>query len=75
MKVDKKSCNFNDQVFIIIIGAKDLIAKLLRRKPKDRLPLVQVMEHPWIVQNSKPPGKPSNSARAQTTSQQTSSGR
>ena len=56
-------------------GAKDLITKLLRRKPKDRLPLVQVMEHPWIVQNSKPQGKPSSSARPQTTSQQSSSGR
>lgn len=56
-------------------GAKDLIAKLLKRKPKDRLPLVQVLEHPWIVQNSKPAGKPSNSTRPQTTSQQSSSGR
>merc|ERR1712018_531548 len=27
-------------------GAKDLIAKLLKRKPKDRLPLLQVLEHP-----------------------------
>merc|ERR1719507_34423 len=41
-------------------GARDLISKLLRRKPNDRLLLTKVLEHPWIVQNAKPPGKSSN---------------
>lgn len=29
-------------------GARDLITKLLRRKPRDRLPLSEVQTHPWI---------------------------
>jgi serine/threonine protein kinase len=32
-------------------GAKDLISKLLRRCPSERLPLPEVMKHPWIVNN------------------------
>jgi serine/threonine protein kinase len=32
-------------------GAKDLISKLLRRTPTERLPLPDVMKHPWIVYN------------------------
>ncbi|XP_032785376.2 aurora kinase isoform X1 [Daphnia magna] len=31
------------------VGAKDLIAKLLRRKAEDRIPLKKLLEHPWIV--------------------------
>lgn len=31
-------------------GAKDLISKLLRHKPEDRLPLEQVLQHPWILE-------------------------
>jgi serine/threonine protein kinase len=46
-------------------GACDLISKLLRRKPNDRLPLLNVLEHPWIVQNSKPAAK-SGSTKPQT---------
>ncbi|KAK9909085.1 hypothetical protein WJX75_006928 [Coccomyxa subellipsoidea] len=34
-------------------GAKDLIGKLLKKDPKERLPLVQVLEHPWIMGFSK----------------------
>lgn len=33
-------------------GAKDLITKLLRKNPSDRLPLAKVMEHPWILQHN-----------------------
>uniref|UniRef100_A0A1A8S4I6 non-specific serine/threonine protein kinase n=1 Tax=Nothobranchius rachovii TaxID=451742 RepID=A0A1A8S4I6_9TELE len=33
-------------------GAKDLISKLLRHNPKDRLPLKEVMGHPWVRANS-----------------------
>ncbi|XP_056404043.1 aurora kinase A isoform X2 [Hyla sarda] len=33
-------------------GARDLIAKLLKHNPNQRLPLKDVLEHPWIVQNS-----------------------
>ena len=29
--------------------AKDLITKLLRKEPTDRIPLEQVLNHPWIV--------------------------
>jgi serine/threonine protein kinase len=32
-------------------GAKDLIRKLLRRSPAERMPLPDVMKHPWIVEN------------------------
>jgi aurora kinase B len=32
-------------------GARDLIGKLLRQRPSDRLPLPDVMKHPWIVNN------------------------
>jgi serine/threonine protein kinase len=32
-------------------GAKDLISKLLRQRPNERLPLPDVMKHPWIVKN------------------------
>jgi serine/threonine protein kinase len=32
-------------------GAKDLISKLLRHHPAERLPLPDVMKHPWIVKN------------------------
>jgi len=31
-------------------GAKDLITKLLKRRPEDRLPLEQVLQHPWILE-------------------------
>ncbi|KAH0626124.1 hypothetical protein JD844_000905, partial [Phrynosoma platyrhinos] len=34
-------------------GAQDLISKLLRHDPSDRLPLQAVMEHPWVKANSK----------------------
>ncbi|XP_053119835.1 aurora kinase B [Hemicordylus capensis] len=34
-------------------GARDLITKLLRRNPADRLPLQAVMEHPWVKANSR----------------------
>ncbi len=29
--------------------ARDLIGKLIRKKPADRLPLERVPQHPWIV--------------------------
>ncbi|KAJ4481982.1 kinase-like protein [Lentinula aciculospora] len=31
--------------------AKDLIGKLLRLEPRERLPLTEVMIHPWVVHN------------------------
>ncbi|KAG8582323.1 hypothetical protein GDO81_008010 [Engystomops pustulosus] len=33
-------------------GARDLISKLLKHNPNHRLPLKDVLEHPWIAQNS-----------------------
>lgn len=35
-------------------GARDLIRKLLQRKPNDRLPLENVMVHPWIQEKNTP---------------------
>lgn len=32
--------------------AKDLIGKLLKINPKERLPLAMVLKHPWIVDNA-----------------------
>ena len=34
-------------------SAQDLIRKLLRYNPKDRLSLEEAMNHPWIAQNTK----------------------
>lgn len=33
-------------------GARDLISKLIRKKPSDRLPLERVPQHPWIIRNT-----------------------
>lgn len=38
-------------------GAKDLISKLLKYKPTERLTLDQVLVHPWIIEKSKESGK------------------
>ncbi|KAI7841735.1 hypothetical protein COHA_004601 [Chlorella ohadii] len=35
-------------------GAKDLIRRLLVKNPKDRMPLEQVLQHPWITANADP---------------------
>lgn len=35
-----------------LAGARDLIGKLLRKRPADRLSLDKVMEHPWIVEHT-----------------------
>uniref|UniRef100_A0A8C5YM03 non-specific serine/threonine protein kinase n=1 Tax=Marmota marmota marmota TaxID=9994 RepID=A0A8C5YM03_MARMA len=40
-------------------GAQDLVSKLLRYQPSERLPLAQVLEHPWVKAHSRrvlPPG-------------------
>uniref|UniRef100_A0A674J9P8 non-specific serine/threonine protein kinase n=2 Tax=Emydidae TaxID=8476 RepID=A0A674J9P8_9SAUR len=34
-------------------GSRDLIAKLLRHNPAERLPLRAVLEHPWVKANSR----------------------
>ncbi|XP_066928080.1 aurora kinase C-like isoform X1 [Clytia hemisphaerica] len=34
-------------------GARDLINKLLKKKPEDRLALKEVLKHPWILENAK----------------------
>lgn len=33
-------------------GARDMISKLLKHNPNQRLPLKNVLEHPWTVENS-----------------------
>jgi aurora kinase A len=33
-------------------GARDLITKLLRHDPAKRLPLIDVMRHPWVKENA-----------------------
>jgi len=33
-------------------GAKDFIESLLQIRPQDRLPLKQILNHPWIVKNA-----------------------
>ncbi|KAL0281170.1 UNVERIFIED_CONTAM: hypothetical protein PYX00_002235 [Menopon gallinae] len=35
-------------------GAKDLIQRLLCKRPKDRIPLRQIKSHPWILANYTP---------------------
>ncbi|XP_033927843.1 aurora kinase C-like isoform X1 [Melopsittacus undulatus] len=34
-------------------GARDLITRLLRYSPAQRLPLAQVLQHPWVRENSR----------------------
>ena len=34
------------------LGAQDLISKLLRYQPSERLPLAQILEHPWVRAHS-----------------------
>lgn len=34
-------------------GAQDLISKLLRHNPSERLPLAQVSTHPWVRAHSR----------------------
>ena len=46
---------------MIVAGARDLITKLLKRKPEHRLALVKVLEHPWIVENGLRNKKPNPS--------------
>ncbi|XP_069026873.1 aurora kinase B [Embiotoca jacksoni] len=46
MKVDLKFPK------VISDGARDLISKLLRHNPIDRLPLQSVIDHPWVRTNS-----------------------
>ncbi|XP_065915350.1 aurora kinase C-like [Dysidea avara] len=38
-------------------GARDLISKLLKYKPSERINLDQVLVHPWIVEKSKEQGQ------------------
>ncbi|XP_006753367.1 PREDICTED: aurora kinase C [Myotis davidii] len=48
----------------IPLGAQDLISKLLRYQPSERLPLAQVLQHPWVQAHSRrvePPPAPSAS--------------
>lgn len=33
-------------------NAKDLIGKLLRVRPQERLPLAMILKHPWILENA-----------------------
>ncbi|XP_032706799.1 aurora kinase C-like [Lontra canadensis] len=34
------------------LGARDLISRLLRYQPSERLPLAQILEHPWVRAHS-----------------------
>ncbi|XP_059176389.1 aurora kinase C-like [Physella acuta] len=45
-RISKVDLRFPD---FVSEGARDLISKLLRHDPNARLPLVQVLKHPWIV--------------------------
>ena len=35
--------------FFHFSGARDLISKLLKKEPSNRLPLAEVMKHEWVV--------------------------
>jgi len=51
-------------------GARDLISKLLQKKPDERLPLPEVLKHPWILENAdmfkanKKPSMPTSNVNA-----------
>ncbi len=38
---------------IVTPGPRDLITKLLQKVPNKRLPLAEVMRHPWIMEKMK----------------------
>ena len=38
--------------------ARDMIASLLVKEPRNRLPLSKLLEHPWIAKNASPDGIP-----------------
>jgi aurora kinase A len=46
----------------VSMGARDLISKLLRHDPNQRLPLIQVINHPWVVENCITPPTPGSLA-------------
>jgi aurora kinase A len=60
-------------------GARDLISKLLMKLPEDRLPLSDVLKHPWIFANAdmykqgKKPSLPISNVNARSSSTTTSS--
>ena len=47
-------------------GARDLISRLLKHNPSQRPTLKEVLEHPWIIANS----KPSSCQKKESTSKQ-----
>jgi len=48
-------------------GARDLISKLLRKKPEERLPLKEILQHPWIREKSSMFKKQSTSSTSTAT--------
>ncbi|XP_007953776.1 aurora kinase A [Orycteropus afer afer] len=48
---------------VVTMGARDLVSRLLKHNPSQRLTLKEVLEHPWIAANSsKPPGSQDKAA-------------
>jgi calcium-dependent protein kinase len=43
-------------------GAKDLVRRMLRQDPKDRLTAHQVLNHPWIKEDGEAPDQPLDNA-------------
>ncbi|KAL6841097.1 hypothetical protein ACP4OV_029066 [Aristida adscensionis] len=39
-------------------SAKDLVKKMLRQDPKERLTAAEILRHPWITENGEAPDKP-----------------
>ncbi|PVD20894.1 hypothetical protein C0Q70_19057 [Pomacea canaliculata] len=62
-RITKVDLRFPD---FVSSGARDLISKLLRHDPKKRLPLQQVMTHPWILENYTPSHQTARSGPAAT---------
>ncbi|XP_064132307.1 aurora kinase A [Loxodonta africana] len=52
---------------LVTVGARDLVSRLLKHNPSQRLTLKEVLEHPWITANSK---KPPSSQNKEPTSKQ-----
>eukprot|EP01018_Ginkgo_biloba_P017691 Gb_09471 [translate_table: standard] len=43
-------------------GAKDLVQKMLKSDPKERLSVVEVLKHPWVREDGEAPDSPLDSA-------------
>ena len=50
MQTGQWTSGLNREILNLHLGARDLIRKLLVKLPEHRMPLEQVLKHPWILE-------------------------